>query len=360
MRRGPLVPNWMSGDRRSRVEMRAGLTTVVPSWASLLGHPAAAGPRRAGALAPARPPASGPAPAADGHARRRPPPPALASAPPRRRRPRARATAPARLPPSVPACGADRRARRGGNPRRDARIVRHTLQRPGDEIADVLVGARQVLAAQVHHVAALVEGEADPVPQLAAGLELGHRVLRAEIVGPAVVVAGLDQYLEVGIVGHGPAEHLADVRLAPAPGMNVAEDVVLQIRLEAERLAQIHVDRGREGAVPVGHRLVVLVALARGVAVDAGVAAVETAHGQAPVAEQLLAEPPEVDPQVRGIDVALGQPGVARDPAHHLPPLLALEVMPLHQGEQVVSDRELLRLVQHLTQRARLQVRRKL
>src|SRR5690606_24140229 len=153
MRRGPLVPNWMSGDRRSRVEMRAGLTTVVPSWASLLGHPAAAGPRRAGPAGPRRRPAAGPRPRAD--------------------RPGGRATAPARLPPSVPACGADRRARRGGNPRRDARIVRHTLQRPGDEIADVLVGARQVLAAQVHHVAALVEGEADPVPQLAAGLELG-------------------------------------------------------------------------------------------------------------------------------------------------------------------------------------------
>ena len=135
-----------------------------------------------------------------------------------------------------------------------------------------------------------------------------------------VEVAVRHQHAHVRVHRHRLAQRLADRgeavgELVPAPvEVQALEDLVGQVLLELELGA--HVVVHRRGVRRRRSRRIAgieLELLAGRVAVEAGVAAVQAAHGAALVAQQLLAEAEDLDAQVGALDVLDREPGVARE-----------------------------------------------
>ena len=94
--------------------------------------------------------------------------------------------------------------------------------------------------------------------------------------------------MQVGVLGHRLPEVLArvvGVVARAAPRIDGAKHVVLQVRLVAQHLAEVVVDRRREGVQPRSQLGRVVGSLARVLRVDAEVAQVEPPDGAALLAE---------------------------------------------------------------------------
>ena len=136
-----------------------------------------------------------------------------------------------------------------------------------------------------------------------------ERIVGAEVRRGEVEVTAGDHDAHVRVHRHRLAQRLAHGGVAvgkvlPAPvEVERLQDLIRQVRLEAQVVAHVVVHRRGVGAVDLDEARVELELLAGGVAVEAGVAAVEPAHGAAFAAQQLLAVAEDLDAQVGALHV---------------------------------------------------------
>uniref|UniRef100_A0A0N4ZLE2 Glucosamine_iso domain-containing protein n=1 Tax=Parastrongyloides trichosuri TaxID=131310 RepID=A0A0N4ZLE2_PARTI len=127
-------------------------------------------------------------------------------------------------------------------------------------------------------------------------------------------------------------------RQVPVPVPGAADRRIDHVGRILQTLARPGVDGGGIGAVDAVEAGVVVRTIAGIVIVDAGVAGVQAADGQAAIAQQLLVEAAGRQAQVGVAQIGLGHAGIARQLRQDGRPLLGRQVVALQQGRGVGAD----------------------
>ena len=72
-----------------------------------------------------------------------------------------------------------------------------------DELSEALIAGFQIRATQIHHVPAFISFPTEPILHLPTRIKLPHAVLRIEIITGPIIISGLNQYVQIGILCHG-------------------------------------------------------------------------------------------------------------------------------------------------------------
>src|SRR5258708_35943494 len=140
------------------------------------------------------------------------------------------------------------------------------------------------------------------VLQFTAGIQLPETVFRIEIITGPIIITGLDQQMQVRILGNRLAEGLPRMIILVIPGMQGPEHIIFQIGLIMQVFPEININSGRKRMEP-GSQLGIIIRDVSGILlIDTPVAGIQSSYGKPFIPQELFAAKISRDDQVELLD----------------------------------------------------------